>query len=52
MTAKIARGIVRKYGKGKDHLTVQDCSKVIQRRYAQTGATVSKKVAIPSKKAR
>lgn len=35
MTEKIAKGIVKKYGKGKEHLTVQDCAKVIQRRNAK-----------------
>lgn len=30
----MAKGIVRKYGKRKDHLTAEDCAKVIHRRYA------------------
>lgn len=50
MTAKIAKGIVRKYGKGKDHLTVDDCTKVLHRRYAQMGNPIGgKKTATPSK---
>lgn len=39
MTEKIAKGIVKKYGKGKEHLTVQDCAKVIQRRNAKINPT-------------
>ena len=39
MTEKIAKGIVKKYGKGKEHLTVQDCTKVIQRRNAKINPT-------------
>jgi len=34
MTEKIAKGIVRKYGKRKDFLSSEDCSSVINRRYA------------------
>lgn len=34
MTEKLAKGIVRKFGKRKDHLTAEDCAKVIHRRYA------------------
>lgn len=34
MTEKVAKGIVRKYGKRKDFLTAEDCTKVIHRRYA------------------
>lgn len=39
MTEKLAKAIVRKYGKGKDHLTSQDCSKVLNRRYAKMNPT-------------
>lgn len=39
MTEKLAKGIVRKYGKGKDFLTAEDCSKVINRRYAKINPT-------------
>ena len=39
MTEKIAKAMVRKYGKGKDFLTSQDCSKVINRRYAKINPT-------------
>lgn len=35
MSERIAKGIVRKYGKGKDYLTADDCTKVIHRRYAK-----------------
>lgn len=34
MTQKVAKGIVRKYGKRKDYLTSDDCAAVINRRYA------------------
>jgi hypothetical protein len=33
MTEKVAKGIVRKYGKRKEYLTAEDCLKVIHRRY-------------------
>lgn len=35
MSERIAKGIIRKYGKGKEYLTVDDCEKVINRRYAK-----------------
>lgn len=35
MSERIAKGIIRKYGKGKEYLTVEDCEKVINRRYAK-----------------
>ena len=38
MTERVAKGIVRKYGKRKEYLTVEDCTKVIHRRYANQGA--------------
>lgn len=47
MTERIAKGIVRKYGKGKDFLTVDDCTKVIHRRYAKAG--VGKQSQTPKK---
>jgi hypothetical protein len=34
ITEKVAKGIVRKYGKRKDYLTAEDCAKVLHRRYA------------------
>lgn len=34
MTERVAKGIVRKYGKRKDFLSSEDCSSVINRRYA------------------
>jgi len=34
MTERIAKGIVRKYGKRKDFLSSEDCASVINRRYA------------------
>ena len=42
MTEKVAKGIVRKYGKRKDHLTVEDCSNVIHRRYDNLAATAKR----------
>jgi hypothetical protein len=33
ITEKVAKGIVKKYGKRKDHLTVEDCIRVLHRRY-------------------
>ena len=35
MSERVAKGIVRKYGQRKDHLTAEDCAKVLHRRYAQ-----------------
>lgn len=35
MTEKLAKGIVRKYGKGKDYLTAEDCARIINRRNAK-----------------
>ena len=37
MSERIAKGIVRKYGKRKDYLGLDDCKKVIHRRYAKVG---------------
>lgn len=34
ISEKLAKAIVRKYGKKKDFLNVEDCQKVIKRRYA------------------
>lgn len=34
MTEKVAKGIVRRYGKKKDFLSAEDCTRVIHRRYA------------------
>lgn len=39
MTEKMAKAIVRKYGKGKEFLSAEDCSKVINRRYAKINPT-------------
>ncbi len=35
MNQKLAKGIVRRYGKGKDYLSAEDCAKVIHRRNAK-----------------
>lgn len=39
MSERIAKGIVRKYGKRKDYLGLEDCKKVIHRRYAKAGTS-------------
>jgi hypothetical protein len=31
----LAKAIIRKYGKGKDYLSVEDCSKILTRRYTK-----------------
>jgi hypothetical protein len=31
ITEKTAKGIVRKYGKGKDYLSIEDCLKINER---------------------
>lgn len=49
MSEKLAKGIVRKYGKGKDYLTAQDCAKIINRRNAK--AFPNKKGTTPRKTA-
>lgn len=47
MTEKVAKGIVRKYGHRKEHLTVEDCTRVIHRRYANQAA--NKRSTTPNK---
>ncbi len=50
MTEKLAKGIVKKYGKRKDFLTAEDCAKVINRRHANINA--GKRGNTPKKAAR
>jgi len=57
MTEKLAKGIVRKFGKRKDHLTAEDCAKVIHRRNAnlnnkQPRSTTPKKNRVVSSNSR
>lgn len=41
ISEKLAKAIVRKYGKKKEFLNVEDCQKVIKRSYANFSKKVS-----------
>ena len=41
VSEKTAKAIVKKYGKKKDFMNIEDCQKVVKRRYANVSKRVS-----------